>query len=170
MNPKRTIVLGLLAALALALAPEVPAASGAKHFAGGHGGSYRPGGHWGFRPGNGHHYGGWGWGLGWGLALGIPLAYALHDPYWGPAYYPSYAYGPAYRGPGEGCGDDEECWRARVAPAEPQAPTTQVPAPAAGEGPSQRPLHLNYCDAARAWYPQVRTCPSGWRLIRPEYN
>jgi hypothetical protein len=62
--------------------------------------------------------------------------------------------------------------RERYAGSEPTPPTTQVaPAPGAGEGgPNERPLHLNYCDAARAWFPQVRTCPGGWRLVLPEYR
>jgi hypothetical protein len=63
------------------------------------------------------------------------------------------------------------CWQERAA-GEPTPPTTEVAPAAPGEdgGPTQRPLHLNYCDSARAWYPQVRTCLSGWRLVRPEYR
>jgi hypothetical protein len=62
--------------------------------------------------------------------------------------------------------------RERLSSAQPVEPTTQVPPPAPGEdgGPTQRPLHLNYCDSARAWFPHVRSCPGGWRLILPEYN
>ncbi len=155
MRTKRTLFLALLATLALALAQEAPAAPGARH-----GGGY---GHY-----HGGHGWGWGWGLGWGLALGLPLAYGA----WGPSYYPSYAYGPVYRGYADPCGLDEECRRAYQAPVAPEAPTTQAPPPAAGEGdgPTQRPLHLNYCDASRAWYPHVRSCPGGWRFVRPEYN
>jgi hypothetical protein len=113
-----------------------------------------------------------------GVAVGVPWALGLHDPYWpGSAfypYYPSYAYRgvyPAYSY-GYGCGLDDDCWRAQQAASEPPPATTVIPPLAAGSegGPTERPLHLNYCDSARAWFPHVRTCPGGWRMIRPEYS
>jgi hypothetical protein len=130
------------------------------------GGNRHQGGH------GGHGYRGWGWGIG----LGVPLALGWYDPWWGLPYYstyPTYGYAPVYRGyAGNACEQDEDCWRARMAPAEPAAPTTQVPPAIPGEAdlPVERPLHLNYCDAAKAWFPQVRSCPGGWRMVRPSYN
>jgi hypothetical protein len=177
MNLKRPFLLAFLAALAFALVPPVEAAthsgravSRAPAHAGG--GSHPGPGGW-----HRHYYGPrYGWGWAWGLGIGVPLALGWYDPFWGPPYYPYY--GPAYRAYGypDPCAGDEECWRARQAPAQPPAPTTEAPPPPAppalgsAEPPTQRPLHLNYCDSAKAWYPQVKTCPGGWRLIRPDYN
>jgi hypothetical protein len=139
-----------------------------------------PGGHYG---GHGYHHGhpggyypGWGWGWGWGIGFGVPWALGWYGPGWG---YPTYRYGPAYGayGPAYGgypnsCGMDEDCMRAQFSRAEGQAPSARIPPPAPGPegGPTQRPLHLNYCDSARAWFPQVPSCPGGWRLVLPEYN
>ena len=148
-----------------------PARSGS--FRSSHPGSHRPtpGTHWGRGYRDNSH---WGWGL--GLAIGVPWALGWYDPYWGPSwghsYYPPYAYGPPYRSYGYACEQDEDCWREHVAPSEPAPPTTEVAPAAPGEegGPTQRPLHLNYCDSAKAWFPHVRTCPGGWRLVRPDYT
>jgi len=177
MSPRRRIALAGLASVALLAAAAIDAAPppGARpagrpgHGGHGHGGHPGHGGH------HAHSY--WGWGL--GVAIGVPLALSWSDPYWwGSAYYPSYAYRgvfPAYGhgyGYGYGCGLDEQCWRAQQAQPEPVAPTTQVPplASTAEGGPAERPLHLNYCESARGWFPHVRTCPGGWRLILPEYS
>ncbi len=156
-------------------AGRAPGASSPAH------GSFRPGPSSGHRPGypgrpGGHHSGGhsyWGWGL--GLALTAPWALGWSDPWGGSPWYgpyPSYAYGPPYRYayPGVACEQDEDCWRARTAPAEPAAPTTVAPVvPNDAGAPTERPLHLNYCDSAKAWFPHVRSCPEGWRLVRPQY-
>jgi len=147
--------------------PAYPGRSGYR----GYGGSYGHHGHSG-------HYGGSYWG--WGLAYAIPWGLGWYGSgAWGYPYYPSYAYGPAYPAYGYGpaypaygysCAYGDDCWR--TAQAEPTPESTVVPPPAPGEdgGPTQRPLHLNYCDSAKAWFPHVRSCPGGWRLIRPEYN
>lgn len=182
MTRTRTIFLAVAAAAAFAFAiPDSLAASrgaiSSRGAAPSHGvshGTYRGG-------GGGHYHGGyyrpgyWGWG--WGLAIGLPWAYyGWYDPwYWGyPRYYA--------RAPYDACAQDDDCWSERRALSEPPAPTTQVPpsgaiapapvAPAgAAEGaPTQRPLHLNYCDAAKAYYPAVTSCPSGWRMTGPAYN
>lgn len=129
------------------------------------------GGHYGRYAYSGYsgYYGGpyWGWGLGWGVPLGLAW---YGSAAWGYPYSPAYAYGPAYPAYGYACAYGDDCWRA--AQAEPTPETTVVPPPAPGEegGPTQRPLHLNYCDSAKAWFPHVRSCPGGWRLIRPEYS
>jgi hypothetical protein len=189
MNPTCKVLLASLAAGMLALATAADAAprhggspgggysgGGARH---GHSGGsgYRHYGGSGYRYSHGHYYGSnWGW----GLALGLPLAWGLYDPYgyggWGWAYGAPYygypAYGYSYPGGGFPCAPYEECYRDQVARSEPTPPTTEVPAPAPGANgtPTQRPLHLNYCDSARAWFPHVRSCPEGWRMVRPEYS
>jgi hypothetical protein len=189
MNPTCKVLLVSLAAGMFALAP--PAGAAPRH-GGSPGGGYSGGG-----AGHGHsggsgyrHYGGSGYryshghydgsNWGWGLALGLPLAWGLYDPYgyggWGWGYgapyygYPAYAY--SYPGGGFPCAPYEECYRDQVARSEPTPPTTEVPPPAPGADgtPTQRPLHLNYCDSARAWFPHVRSCPEGWRMVRPEYS
>jgi hypothetical protein len=181
MNPTCKVLLASLAAGMLALAT---AADAAPRHGGSPGGGYSGGGarHGhsggsGYRYSHGHYYGSnWGW----GLALGLPLAWGLYDPYgyggWGWAYgAPYYGYpanGYSYPGGGFPCAPYEECYRDQVARSEPTPPTTEVPAPAPGANgtPTQRPLHLNYCDSARAWFPHVRSCPEGWRMVRPEYS
>lgn len=175
MNPTCKVLVASLAAALLAVASV---AEGAPR----QGGGARPGhsGGSGYRhhggSGHGHGYhGGSSWG--WGIAVGVPWALGLYDPYWyGGSYYPypAYGYAPPYSGYGYGygCGPYGECWREGMARAEPTPPTTEVPPAATGEdgGPTQRPLHLNYCESARAWFPHVRTCPGGWRLVRPEFS
>jgi hypothetical protein len=195
MNIKRIVLVVSLAVAGLLGAAEIPAApasrshgisvSGPRHpgaapshrgnFRPSHPGSHRPspGTHWNRGHWNNSH---WGWGL--GLGIGVPWALGWYDPFWGPAwghaysYYPPYAYGPVYRGYGYACEQDEDCWRERQSRSEPAAPTTEVAPAAPGEegGPTQRPLHLNYCDSAKAWFPHVRTCPGGWRLVLPDYR
>lgn len=173
MSPRRRISLAGAACVALLAAAAIEAAppSGARP-------SGRPG-YGGHGQGGHHGHGGYQanayWG--WGLAIGVPLALGWVDPYWwGPAYFPSYAYRgiyPAYPyAYGSGCGLDDDCWRAQQSQSEPAAPTTQIPPLASGPegGPTERPLHLNYCESARGWFPHVQTCPGGWRLIRPEYG
>jgi hypothetical protein len=171
MTRTRPLILAALAASALALV-AVPAEAAPTRGGGPrHGGGY--GGH-GHHGGNGH---GSYWG--WGLAVGVPWTLGWYDPwYWG---YPRNAYGP-YDGsaPAYWCERDEDCWRERRANEEPAAPTTQLPPSAAigpaaaplpaGGAPTQRPMHLNYCEASRAWFPAVTTCTSGWRFTIPAYN
>ncbi len=181
MKPQRILSAATVAALALVLAWPAGAAPG--RFGGGaipvakHGGHWsgHSGGSWGGSRHGGYHHGGshWGWGL--GLAIGLPWALGYYDPYWGgpywgPAYYPPRAYVPV---PVDPCAQDEDCLRERLSRSEAPLPTTQVPAPAPGtaEGmPTQRPLHLNYCESAKAWFPQVSACPEGWRFVPPRYD
>ncbi len=169
MDAKRIALVAALAAAGMLIVAELPAAPSPR-------GGGRPGGHGSHGSWHGSHGGHWrgsDWGWGLGLAIGVPWALGWYDPwYWGPAYYPSHAYGPAYRGYGYACEQDEDCWRERLARTEPAPPTTEVAPAVPGEegGPTQRPLHLNYCDSAKAWFPHVRACPGGWRLVLPEYN
>ena len=177
MNPKRIVAffaivaIGLLASAgADAASISIAASSGHRGgFSGSHGGSHGvPAGRHG-----GQYYGHYSrpyWGWGWGLALGLPLAWGWYNPYWGSAYYPYYSYGPAYRGYSNACEEFDDCWGDRRAYPETPAPTTQVPPPAVAGAPTERPLHLNYCESARAYFPAVTSCPEGWRMTRPRFN
>lgn len=171
MSPSRKALVRCLAAVALAGATAIAAAPPSS---GAHPGRPPgPPGHSGHHGGHGHSHGYWGWGL--GLALTAPYWGGWYGPGWRyPAFgpYPYYAYGPSDGFPAYACEYPADCWRERPVTVAPTPPTTQVaPSPGAGGGgPSERPLHLNYCDAARAWFPAVRTCPGGWRLVLPEYR
>jgi hypothetical protein len=91
--------------------------------------------------------------------------YSTWDPYWGywgpryggPAYYPR-AY-PRYY---------EEEYVVRRGE-EDLGPGAEVD-PRAPGAPSQGPLYMNYCPAAKAYYPKVTTCPEGWEFRRPSYR
>jgi hypothetical protein len=168
MTRTRSLLLAVLATAAFALA--LPPAEAAPR------GGIRHGGH-GHYGGHGHGASHWGWG--WGLALGVPWALGFYDPWY--RNYPQYGYGTYYApGPHATCEPNSDCWIERQSQAEPPAPTTQVapqgpvgapPGPAPAEGaPTQRPLHLNYCEASRAWFPAVSRCDSGWRMTRPAYD
>ena len=184
MNPKRIALAAVVAAAGLLAVADLPAAPAGRPPGGGAG---SPGGHfWPSHPG-GYRYGRgfyrysshghvnssyWGWGV--GIGVGIPWAFGRYDPYWwgSPNVYPPYPWGSAYGGYGYACGPYGDCAREYAARNEPTPPSTEVPPPAPGEvgGPTQRPLHLNYCDSAGAWFPNVRSCPGGWRLVLPEYR
>ena len=176
MTRTRSLLLATLAAFALVLVAAPADAAPTRGVGSRHGGGY--GGHGGYGHHGGHGSGGhWSWG--WGLAVGVPWTLGWYDPwYWG---YPRPTYGPYYgSAPAYWCERDEDCWRERRASEEPAAPTTQLPpsavigpaaAPLPAEGaPTQRPMHLNYCEASRAWFPAVTTCASGWRFTIPAYN
>ena len=185
MNPKRialAVVLAVAGLLAVADLPAAPAGRPPGGGAGSPGGHFWPSNPGGYRPGRGfYRYSShghinssyWGWGV--GIGVGIPWALSRYnDPYWwgSPNVYPWYPWGSAYGGYGYACGPYGDCARAYAARNEPAPPSTELPPPAPGEvgGPTQRPLHLNYCDSAGAWFPNVRTCPGGWRLVLPEYR
>ena len=87
----------------------------------------------------GWHDGRWGW---WWIGpAGVWTWYAF-NPYWGPYGYPYYPYpyyyGYPYPGP------------------ESNLPLSNMPAP---------PQYWYYCDAAKGYYPNVATCPGGWRPV-----
>jgi len=171
------LAVAAFAALPVASAPAQRPSSGGPGFGGhaGYGGHGRHGGSHGHSGHSGYRGGSY-WG--WGLAVGIPWGLGWYgSAAWGYPYSPAYAYGiaypdygMAYPAYGYSCAYGQDCWRA--AQAEPTPPSTVVPPPAPGKdgGPTRRPLHLNYCDSARAWFPHVRSCPGGWRLVLPEYN
>jgi hypothetical protein len=131
----------------------------------GHGRYYGGHSHYGHR----HYYGSayWGW---WGAAIAAPFLWA---GYYGPWPYWSYTgyYGPyysSYYGPGYG----GYPWVADAGYSAPSAaepvPTTEVPPLGAG-APTERPLYLNYCAEAQAYFPKVTTCAGGWQVRRPQY-
>lgn len=120
----------------------------------------------GFRGGHGHHgHGRWHgghhrWHGRWhgpriGLYFGAPLV--LGSYWWG---HPGYAW------------YDEPRVVYREVIREPEvieyvepAPTTEIPR---GEGtPTQGPMHMNYCESAKAYFPKVTRCPEGWKLTGP---
>jgi hypothetical protein len=118
-------------------APSVHAGSGWHGNSGWHGGGAWGGAGW--RGGNDHWYHGWhggSWGW-WYVDAGLWSYYAAY-PYWW--YYPTYYDGYWSRPYGED-----------VAPAAPAVPP--------------QPAVWYYCDAARAYYPNVASCPSGWRTV-----
>jgi hypothetical protein len=93
--------------------------------------------------GHGGHGGdaGW-WGLGIGLGLGWEAAHVF-NPYYYPAY-PVYYY-----------------------QASPPPVMVAPPPGTTASAPTAPPPAANwyYCDSARGYYPNVRQCPEGWRMI-----
>lgn len=182
MNGPKTLPIAILTAFGLAAALEVDGAAIAKpgasvsggrggggHYSGGGGGGRHSGGgqyrggrhgayygghHGGYRYGHGQWHGGLS--LHYGVPIWGPWYYGLYSswPYYD-AWYPSPYYGPAP-------------YPYAVADAGPPPPTTEVP-PFAQGAPTQRPLYLNFCESAKAYYPKVTTCPEGWRLATPSY-
>jgi len=154
----------LLAATALAFAPL---AAQAQHHGGGHwsghsGGTTYSGGHWGNGHWAGSHwYGGhWGYHGGWyarptvGFYFGFPLFWG---PWWDTYYYPAYYY------PGE-----RVIYREVVGEPQPIEGTMQPPASGTSAAPAAaNPLSTNYCASAKAYFPQVKSCPEGWQHTAP---
>ena len=159
----------LLAAAALALSPI---AAHAQHHGGGHTGSggsgwhgsASGGSHW----GNGHWAGGhwsgghWGYHGGWyarpsvGFYWGFPLFWG---PWWDTYYYPAYYY------PG-----DRVIYREVVSEPQPIEGVMQPPGDATSAPPAPpaaNPLSTNYCASAKAYFPQVKSCPEGWQHTAP---
>ena len=164
-------------ALALVAPPPSEAASMSRP---GNAGAVRGGGNWSGSHGNwsgrgawshggyrgGHYYGYWRPWYGFYAAapflFGASYYYSSWDPYWGywgPRYYGYAAYPrsyPAYEmeggRPGENLGPPSEA------------------SPSAPGAPQQAPLYMNYCPAAKAYYPKVTACPEGWEFRRPDYR
>ena len=161
----------LLAAAALALSPI---AAHAQHHGGSHGGSGASGwhgnggtssggSHWGNSHWAGSHwYGGhWGYRGGWyarpsvGFYFGMPLFWG---PWWDP-YYPGAYYAGA-----------PVVYREVITEPEPIEGVMQPPAGAAdapAAPPAANPLSTNYCASAKAYFPQVKSCPEGWQHTSP---
>jgi Ni/Co efflux regulator RcnB len=121
------------------------AATGGRHWGGGHRGNWNGG--W-----RGHGY----WGPRLGLYLGVPLFWGSY--YWGSPYYYDDFYYPR----------STVIYRERVVDPYPasypdEPPTTEV-MPRSEGAPSQAPAYRNYCESARAYYPKVTRCPEGWRF------
>lgn len=113
-------------------------------WSGGHARGAWHGGNSGWGHGGSYHgHGGWGWSglwIGAGLAYSYPWPYLYSYPYTYPYTYP-YGYPYGYAG-------------------------SAVVLPDASVTPSQPPAaSWYYCDAARAYYPYVASCPGGWRAV-----
>lgn len=115
--------------------------------------------------GHRHYYGGY-WRPWFGFYAAAPFVfgasyyYSAWDPYygyWGPRY--GYAYDPR----------PYTVYEADPRPAQDLGPASQADPNAAG-APQQAPLYMNYCAAAKAYYPKVTTCPEGWEFRRPNYR
>ncbi len=74
-------------------------------------------------------------------------------PYWGPGWwdpwypYPYYPPPPAYYSP--------------------PVVIQQEPQTFIEREPSQQPSYWYYCESAKAYYPYVKECPSGWLKVAP---
>lgn len=126
--------------------------AGGAHVGGPHGGG---GWHGGGSHGGGWHRGGGDWHRGgpawWGLGLGLGLAWdawALNNPYYDYPY-PGYVYP----------------YSSSTVIVEPP-PTLAVP-PGTADVPQNPPATANwyYCESAKAYYPYVRQCAEGWRVV-----
>lgn len=170
MTPRLALPCATLIFAVASLAPAgavaaAPGAHGARTVpvAPAHGPRHRPGypshGHGHRHFGHSHHW--------WGVYWAAPFL-------WG-GYYLGYPYPWAYWGPRYGWYSDRPAWTepveaGAIVPSEAAAaPSTQVDATAPG-APTQRPLYLNYCPSAGAYYPKVSSCPEGWTMRQPEYR
>lgn len=82
-----------------------------------------------------------------GLYFGVPI--------WGPSYYYPQPYPYPYYYP--------------PTVVVPSAPPTYVEQPAPHAVPAQpQQSWWYYCPAAKAYYPYVRECPSGWQRVAPQ--
>lgn len=86
-------------------------------------------------------------------------------PYWGPWYYPPRSYYPPdYYGPYYGP------YYAPIVIERPDPPVyieRQTPSEAAPEAAVPETGYWYYCEAARAYYPDVKRCPEGWQKVLP---
>jgi hypothetical protein len=118
--------------------------------------------------GGGHYrYGYWPYGLGLGLAIAAPWYWGgYYSPYYygyyGAPYYPAtYSVAP-YGAYADGSVPYEY--------STPPEPTTDLGPVSEPGTPMERPLYLNYCASAKAYFPKVRTCAEGWQMKRPTYQ
>lgn len=133
-----------------------------RHFNGGH---RHHGGHR-------HYYSGYrGWGY-WGVPLAVGVGFGLGSWYGSP-YYGSYWDSPRYYSvPTRVVYREEPRWVTYEPNPQllPEREGEYRDAPPAEGAPTGRPLYQNYCEATRAYYPDVKTCSSGWILRAPRYN
>ncbi|CAD0264930.1 hypothetical protein [Pseudomonas veronii] len=93
-------------------------------------------------PHGGGHGGGPGW---WGFGLGLGLGWEaarISTPYYYPTYPVYYYPAPTYYYPA--------------------SPPTVVVEP---QPVTAAPSAWYYCDSAKGYYPSVRQCPEGWRMV-----
>lgn len=169
MNRIRAAVVASLISIGCLAAADSQAAPGGNRGGGYRGGSTGPShgtysGSW--RGGyshsyyrGGHYRYGYYWPLGIGLALAAPW-------YWGSYYYP-YSYGPGYVYPAGPEGMPYSEAPGGYGPA--TEPSTDIGPVSEPGAPMERPLYLNYCASARAYYPKVKSCAEGWQMARPAY-
>ena len=86
----------------------------------------------------------WGWGLGTGLIVGGVIGAELGRPYY---YPPTYVYTPT--------------------PVVVQQPVIVQQLNSDGQTPPQASVQTmwNYCESSRAYYPNVQSCPEGWKIV-----
>ena len=91
---------------------------------------------------------GWRWGRGWGLGTGLIVGGVIGSELSRPYYYPpTYVYSPP--------------------PVVVQQPViVQQPS---NYGPTVPQASVqtmwNYCESSRAYYPNVQSCPEGWKIV-----
>lgn len=161
----------LLSAFALAASLQAEAQTAKHGYTGGHHSSGAPR-HFSVHR---HSYSGYrGWGY-WGAPLAFGVGFGLGS--WHSPYYSSYWDSPRYYSvPTRVVYRDVVRESPRWVTYEPNP--SLVPeregdrrdAPPAEGAPTGRPLYQNYCEASRAYYPEVQTCSSGWILKAPRYN
>jgi hypothetical protein len=86
-----------------------------------------------------------------------------YSPYYYPPYYPAYPYPPLVVAPSspptyieQGDGAPE------AAPSQPPSqPQSATPSPS-------EPYWWYYCAEAKAYYPYINTCPTGWQRVAPQ--
>jgi hypothetical protein len=158
MKARTLLLVGTLGAAALAATPAVEAASHGRGFS-------APSAHW-RSGGHGIHRG---WSPYWGFYAAAPFLWGSYywgyPAYWGPRYYGYYAY------PGAPYSDNPDDYGPVMSPAPSSSPGPDEGAFAGpSEGaPTNGPLYLNYCEASKAYYPKVTSCPGGWQLRTPRY-
>jgi len=89
-----------------------------------------------------------------GVNIGVPF----YPWYWGgPGYYypPAYAYPPAYYYPPV----------ASEPPVYVEQPQQPAAPPQASNAPAPQTGNWYYCESAQGYYPYVKECPSGWRMV-----
>lgn len=156
MKTMRSLVLAALAAAGLTAVADAQANPAARSGSTGTRPSHGGGGNWSGHHGHPGHHGHRYWpGSRLGFYIGAPVLFGSW--YWGyphDYYYPRTVvvervierYPASYP---EGVMEP--------------APTTEVPR---GEGaPTQAPAYMNYCEAAKAYFPKVTSCPEGWRFV-----
>ncbi len=142
---------GLLLVGALLFIPAAPSSAAGRHFGGrggGFHGAYHGGWGGGYRGGwHGSYRGGWHGHWRGGIVIGSPWWWGYGAPFWGEYPYPYAYYPPAYSSP----------------PAD-QGPSVYIEPPPETQQPQG---YWYYCASAKAYYPDVATCPEAWIKVPP---